>query len=589
MFVLVIRQPIISVLGHVDSGKTSFLDRIRGTAVAKKEAGAITQHIGATEVPISVIEKISGKLLQKFGFRLEIPGLLFIDTPGHEAFTNLRKRGGSIADLAVVIVDINQGFQQQTLEAIEILRGFKTPFVLGLNKIDAVHGYDSVGESFSENFVRQHPGIQKALDEKLYEAVGKLHGLGFQSERFDRCEDFSKQIAIVPVSAKTGEGIAEMLMLLAGLSQRFLKNKLSVSESDAGKGNVLEVREEKGLGTTLDIILFQGCLSANELIVLAGKKGIIKTKIRALLKPKPLEEIRETEKFQSVKKVFAASGVKISAPNLEEALPGSPVIAVKDGKEEQLVSKEILGIRIVGQQLGPIIKADTLGSLEALTILLEKETGIKPKKADIGALNRKDVLEASGVKEHDSLNAVIFAFNVKIDDIAEKEAQKMGIKIIAGNVIYKLLEEFIEWLAEEKEKGKQARLEHLVFPAKLEILPNHTFRNSKPAIVGVRITAGKLKQGAKLMNSKGIIVGKVTGIQSKKESLGKAGKGEEVAISIDDAIVGRNISEKSTLYTFIPEKTLEQLLEMKDFSSEEKELLAEIKRLQKNSGEGEEK
>ena len=496
---MTIRQPIITVLGHVDSGKTTFLDKVRGTAIAEKEAGAITQHIGATEVPVETIKKISGALLQKYGFRLEIPGLLFIDTPGHEAFINLRKRGGSIADLAVVIVDISHGLQQQTIEAIEILRGFRTPFIVGLNKIDRLYGYRSEHGSFSENIKLQPQQIQRELDEKLYTIVGKLHELGFQSERFDRCENFAKQVAIVPLSARTGEGLPETLMLLAGLSQKFLKEKLVIHEGQAGKGNVLEVREEKGLGKTIDVILFEGSLAVNDRIVLAGRHGTIESKVRALLKPKPMEEISHSkEKFLSVQKVFAAAGVKIAAHDLEEALAGSPLMTLSQGNEHQLVSREIMGIRAESETNGPIIKADALGSLEAITLLLESQLKLKPKKTDIGEVTRKDVMEIVGVKEKKPLNAVIFAFNVKPDEGAVEEAKKRDIKIFQGNVIYRLLEDFSEWEKAQKQEEKTKRLGRLVFPAKIQLLPNHVFRNSKPAIVGIRVLKGKIRQETEL-------------------------------------------------------------------------------------------
>lgn len=576
-----IRQPIISVLGHVDHGKTKFLDRIRGTAIAEKEAGGITQHIGATEVPIETIKKISGNMPEKFGFKLEIPGLLFIDTPGHEAFVNLRKRGGSIADLAVVIVDVTQGFQQQTIEAIEILKNFKTPFVVGLNKIDKLHGYESIEGSFGENIKKQAGGVQRELDERLYITVGKLHGLGLQSERYDRCEDFSKQVAIVPLSAKTGEGLPEMLMLLAGLSQKFLKKKLEIQERELGKGNILEVREEKGLGTTIDVILSDGKLEVNDSIALAGKTGIIKTRIRALLKPKPLEEIRETsEKFVSEKKVFAACGVKISAPKLEQALPGSPVIVLKTGKEVENISTEISGIRIEREETGPIVKADTLGSLEAITQLLEKQLKLKPKRADIGNVTRKDVMEIAGEKETAPFQAVIFAFNVKIDEIAEEEAEKRGQKIIHGNVIYKLIEDFKEWEKIEKEREKEKILSRLSLPAKIQLLPRHIFRNNKPAIVGVRVLKGKIRKGTQLMNENGSLVGTIKSLQLENKEQAEAKAGKEIAISIPEATIGRNLFEEDILYSFIPEKQFREIEEMQEcFSEEEKELLKEIKRI----------
>ena len=435
-----IRQPIVTVLGHVDHGKTKLLDRIRGTAVAEKEAGAITQHIGATSMPIDLIERISGSLMEKFGFTPKFPGLLFIDTPGHAAFTSLRERGGSIADLAVLVVDITQGFQPQTLEAISILKAFKTPFVVAANKIDLMQGWESAEGSFSENLKRNEK-LAAALDEKIYVLVGKLHEQGFQSERFDRCTDFKTQVPIIPISAKTGEGLPELLTLLTGLSQKFFEKKLSIEEEEAGKGAILEVKEEKGLGKTVDVILYSGVIKVNDKIVLGGKNKVLETKVRALLMPKPLQEIRVAsgERFLNVKEVHAAAGVKVAAPGLEEALAGSPLLVEATGKEKEAIEKEIASVKQESNAIGPVLKADTLGSLEAMVVLLEKEAGLRPKKADVGEVTRHDVMEAVAQKEADYLKAAIFAFNVQVEESARKEAEKQGIPIFSGNVVYKLV------------------------------------------------------------------------------------------------------------------------------------------------------
>jgi len=141
-----LRQPIITVLGHVDHGKTTLLDKIRKTAIAAKEAGGITQAIGTTEIPTNVIKTLCGKLLERFKIKLIISGLLFIDTPGHEAFTTLRKRGGSIADLAILVIDINEGIMPQTIESLEILKVSRIPFIIALNKIDRIKGWTSAKE-----------------------------------------------------------------------------------------------------------------------------------------------------------------------------------------------------------------------------------------------------------------------------------------------------------------------------------------------------------------------------------------------------------------------------------------------------------
>ncbi|PIU21569.1 MAG: translation initiation factor IF-2 [Candidatus Diapherotrites archaeon CG08_land_8_20_14_0_20_34_12] len=555
---------------------TKLLDRIRGTTLADREAGRITQHIGATEVPLRIIDKISGELIKKFGFSVNIPGLLFIDTPGHAAFTNLRKRGGSIADLAIVVVDATQGFQPQTIEAVNILKTYKTPFIVALNKIDKVSEWNSVTGSFLANEKNQTKSAQNILDEKVYQIVSLLYGFGFESERFDRITDFKKQIAIVPISAIVGEGIPEILMMLTGLSQRFLKDELEIAENAEGKGTVLEVKEERGLGITVDVILYQGSLKVSDTIVVGGKNGIIETKIRALLKPKPLSEIRDPKsKFDSVSEIFAASGIKISAPFLEEAISGSPLIKGNSPEHKQLILDEIKAIKIDTEQEGVIAKVDALGSLEAFVHLM-KENGISVRKADVGNVTKKDVVEAVSVKENDIYNAVIFCFNSNIEKAAEEEAKTLGIKIFKGDVIYTLLEEYKEWVDDQKKHEKEIKRAQLVYPAKIKVLPGHIFRNSGPAIFGIEVLAGKLKPKVMLVN-KGKTIGLLESIQNEGKNIDKAERGNRVAISVSKANAEKHFKENDILYVYIPEKQFADIEKYLEMDEETKEAFEEIK------------
>jgi translation initiation factor 5B len=576
-----IRKPIITVLGHVDAGKSSLLDRIRGTDIVAKEAGGITQHIGATEVPIRIITKLSSELMKKYKFNLSIPGLLFIDTPGHEAFVNLRKRGGSIADLAVLVIDINQGCQPQTYEAIDILRTYKTPFIVAANKIDRVPGWRSSQTSFTASLDAQHPNALEQLDIKLYELVGQLHSKGFNSERFDRCDDFTKQVPIIPTCSRTGEGLPEILLFLAGLSQKFLEKNLNIEVSGPGKGTVLEVTEDKGLGKTINVILYDGTLKVGQEIALGGKNGIIKAKIRALLEPKPLSEIKASqEKFGSINEVHAASGVKIAAPGLDDALAGSQLRVLESGNETKEILDDMKSLEFESDASGPIVKADALGSLEAMVNLLSAK-GVKVRRADVGEVSRADVMEAHAVQESNPKSGVIFSFNAKISSDADAEARKRNVNIFKGNVIYQILEEYDKWMNAEQEKDKQEKLEKIVLPAKIKILPNCIFRNTKPAIVGVRVLTGKLRSGTKLINSEGKEIGSLDAIQQEGKDLQEAPEGKEIAVSINGAVCGRNLFENDVLYTYIPQKQLENIssygdvLEDRDF-----ELIEEIKKIQ---------
>ncbi|MFH1752367.1 MAG: translation initiation factor IF-2 [archaeon] len=578
-----IRQPIITIVGHVDSGKTSLLDKIRGTNVTLKEAGRITQHIGATEVSITAIKNVSSGLIEKFKFDLKIPGLLFIDTPGHEAFTNLRKRGAGIADLMVLIVDINAGLQPQTIESIQIIKETKTPFIIVLNKIDRLRGWqDSKEKSFLKALTFQQEQIKQELDDKVYELVGKMYEQGFQSERFDRVQDFTKEIAIIPLSAETGEGIAEMLLFLGAISQKFLEEKLEIEVKGAGKGTVLDCKEEKGLGKTIDLILTNGTIKLRDEILFTTNAGIEKSRVKALLKPKPMDEISmPREIFQNFIEVSAACGVKIVAPGLEKVVPGTRVeVIVNETEQRKELEKEFKNIEVESEILGPIIKADTLGSVEALTRLLE-EKELKPRKKGVGDVSLKDLKEIEAVKAKDPLKGVIFAFNVKLSPELEKEVEKKNIKVFKGNVVYKLIEAFEEWKALQLDEKRQKIFKELCLPVRIKLLRNHVFHNTKPLIVGVKILEGNLKIGIQLMKDFKII-GKVKAIQSEGKNIQKADKGMEVAVSIEGATINKDLIEEDELTGCIPKKHLRELSENLDyFGEEEKKIILELKKLEK--------
>jgi translation initiation factor 5B len=563
-----IRQPIVVTIGHVDHGKTTLLDKIRKTAVQSKEVGGITQAIGATEIPIDVVKKLCGPLLEKLKIKIEIPGLLFIDTPGHEAFTAIRKRGSSIADLAILVIDINEGFQAQTDESLQFLKEFKTPFLVAATKVDRIEGWiQNKGECFLDSFEKQPDWVKQSFDEKFYKLVGQLSERGFESERFDRVTDFKKTVAIVPCSGITGEGVSELLVVLAGLAQAFLKEQLEVSKG-IGRGSILEVKELRGLGTTIDVILYDGEIKKGDWLIIGGKKPIV-TKIKALLKPRPLKEIRIEKQFENIDYASAAAGVKIAAPDLDSVIAGSPIATVHEGgqieelKKELQASVEEIEFEKAGE--GIIIKADNLGSLEALIGIFKNKVAIK--KADIGKVLRKDVLEIENVK--DRLKKIIIAFNVDIDEIAAKEAGDKSINILQNNIIYKLTEGYEEFVKETEEKIKLEKLETITLPAKIKILPGHTFHVSHPAIVGVEVLAGTIKTGYKLKKN-GKEIGEIKAIQSEGASIEKAVTGDKVAISVEGPVVGRHINEGDELATVITEDDLKVLKELK--MSEEIEL-----------------
>ncbi len=552
-----IRSPIVSVLGHVDHGKTTLLDFIRGSAIASKEAGGITQHIGATEIPMEIIENICGDFLNKLSIKDTLPGLFFIDTPGHEAFTTLRKRGGALADLAILIVDMKEGFKPQTYEALNILKMYKTPFIVAANKIDRTYGWQvHEGASFMETFSKQSSNIQQTLETNLYELVGILHNEGFESERFDRVTDFASQVSIIPISAKTGEGIPELLTMLMGLAQQYLQEQLQIETDAPAKGTILEVKEEVGLGLTIDAVIYDGIIKKNDNIALMVTDDVITTKIRSLLKPLPLEEIREAKKrFQKVDEVVAAAGIKIVAPNIENVVAGSPLRVSRgdlDNVRQEMLS-EIDDIKIDTEETGVLVKADTLGSLEALVNLL-KDIDIPIRIADIGDVSRRDVVDADIVQKEDVLHGVIIAFNVKILPSAAAEIKNSDVKVFAGNVIYQITEDYQAWIKSIEEKRKKEWLDAIIKPAKIRIIPKLVFRQSKPAIAGIEVLSGTVKQGATLIREDGGIVGKVESMQDKGDNKKSTPRGQKVAMAIKNAIHGKDFEEGDVLYVDIPEK-----------------------------------
>ena len=577
-----IRQPIVCVLGHVDAGKTSLLDELRKTSVQAREAGGMTQHIGASFFPVETLKQLVGPLLSTFKTGIEIPGLLIVDTPGHEAFTNLRRRGGSVADIAILVVDILKGFEAQTYECIEILKARKTPFLVAVNKIDRIPGWSArQGTTFLNSYGSQSSFVREDFDNRLYKIMGDFSLQGFKTDRFDHIRDFSVNVALVPTSAKTGEGLPELMMVLVGLTQQFLKRRLQTTEGPA-KASVLEVKEEPGLGLTLNAIVYDGTLHRDDLVVVGGREGPITTRVRVILVPKPLDEMRDPrDKFSSVNYVYASAGVKVVAPNLENALAGAPLFAVPAGddpaKYAKQVTEEVGRVRIATEIDGVIVKADTLGSLEAMAEIL-KAHDVQVRIADIGDISKRDVIEASVVKAHEPLVAAILAFGVKTLPDAQDEASANGIPIFNQPIIYNLVDAYLEWAKGKREAKHKAEFEALVKPGKVMVLPGCVFHRAKPAIIGVEVLGGRLQPRYGLVRAEdGSDLGELSQIQDQGKAVAEAKVGMQVAVSLDKPIVGRHVFEKDVLYVKVPEADAKALLTVHadDLTAEEQVVLKE--------------
>lgn len=582
---MAVRSPICTVVGHVDHGKSSILDYIRGSNIVRGEAGAITQAIGASIVPIDTIKRKCGDLLKTMGMEFTIPGLLFIDTPGHEAFTTMRKRGGNLADIAVLVIDVNEGPKPQTLEAIEILRNYKTPFIIALNKTDLIPRWVSNPKKpLLQNISSQVSDAQTKLDTRLYEILGELNEkFGINADRYDRIPDFTKQIAMVPCSAKSGEGLPELLMLIAGLAQRFLNDCLECNIGGYAKGTVLEVKEDKGLGKTADVILYDGSLKVNDTIVIGDTNEPIVAKIRALLLPTPNTEMRDKKnKFRGVKEVKAATGVKISAPGIDDVKSGMPLRSCKpedvDSVKEE-VSQEIDDITIDTDSSGVIVKADTIGSLEAMLKIL-KDNDIKIRKASLGEISKTDIIDAECNYEKDPLTSVVLGFNVS--EPSSSVSIPENVNVITSGIIYHIIETYKEWVESFSKREEEKELDSLVRPCKFEFMTNHTFRQSNPAVFGADIIFGVMKVGMPIMTEEGKNIGTVKSMQLEKESVKKVDAPKQVAVSVDGVTIGRQINEGDVLYSAVPENDFRKLKELKRLLKvPEIEVLKEIAKIKR--------
>ena len=573
-----LRTPIVAVLGHVDHGKTSLLDEIRGSAVSEGEAGAITQHIGATDIPLSTISTMAGELVMPEDF--DLPGLLFIDTPGHHSFSTLRARGGALADIAVLVVDVNDGFQPQTEEAIDILRRTGTPFVVAANKADTTPGWNPQdGTPIQESLAAQSDRARSMLDENLYEIIGQLSDAGFSADLYWRVQDFQKNIGVVPVSAMTAEGIPDLLTVLMGLSQRFMREEMAIDVFGPGEGTVLEVKDERGFGATIDTVVYDGVVRNGDTIVVGGQGDPIVTEVRALLRPRPLEEIRTEKRFEKAAEVSAASGVKIAAPDLDQAMAGAPVRVVRDRPLEEVVGEvnaALAEIEVDTAEDGVVVKADTLGSLEAMANALT-EAEVPIMRAEVGDIAPRDIAiaETANQDEHKAL----LGFNVNILPNAENELESADVTLFTNDVIYQLIEDYETYVEQRKRAQQETVLDKVVRPARFRLLPDHTFRQNDPAVVGVEVLAGTLQNNRNVGAFEGNEfdrLGTLSGIQKQGDDVDEARAGERVSIAIDGPTVGRDVEEGDTLWSEVPEKhakILEQELKS-EITADERESLA---------------
>ncbi|EKM59530.1 uncharacterized protein PHACADRAFT_250096 [Phanerochaete carnosa HHB-10118-sp] len=594
-----LRSPICCILGHVDTGKTKLLDKIRQTNVQEGEAGGITQQIGATYFPVDAI-KTKTAILNKDGKQeYKIPGLLVIDTPGHESFTNLRTRGSSLCNIAILVVDIMHGLEQQTLESLRLLRDRKTPFIVALNKIDRMYGWETIPDNdFRSSLAKQKRSVQREFEDRVQKTILAFAEQGLNAILYYENKNFARNVSLVPTSAVTGEGVPDMIMLLVNLTQQRMSDRLMyLSELEC---TVLEVKVIEGLGTTIDVVLSNGILRESDKIVVCGLNGPIVTQVRALLTPQPLRELRIKSQYVHHKEVKAALGVKIVAPDLEKAIAGSRLLVVgPDDDEEDMMDEVMSDLTTLLNSIdksgrGVCVQASTLGSLEALLDFL-KSSKIPVSGINIGPVHKKDVMRAATMLEKAKELACILCFDVTVDKDAERLAEEMGIKVFKADIIYHLFDAFTAYNAEIMEAKRRDAAPQAVWPCRLKIIA--CFAKRDPIILGVDILDGTLRTGTPLCvvkvdpetQKKDIInLGKITSLEinhKTQDVIKKSQAGGGVAVKIEHAVYesakmfGRHFDDKDEIYSLITRQSIDVLKTSfkQDVSNEEWLLIKALK------------
>ena len=559
------------MLGHVDTGKTKILDNIRKTNVQDKEAGGITQQIGATYFPMTNIQKKCEKLNKEFKLNMDkIPGLLVVDTPGHESFTNLRSRGSSLCDIAILVVDIMHGLEPQTIESLNLLRKRRTPFVVALNKIDRCYGWEAHKDMpFRETLAKQKKHTIQEFQERLSKAIVLFAEQGLNARVYYENDDFANQISLVPTSAITGEGIPDLLLLVVQLAQKFMVKKLMYHTGF--QCTCLEVKAVDGLGMTIDVVLVNGELKDTDTIVVCGQNGPIVTPIRALLTPRPMKEIRVKGEYVSHKYIKAAQGIKICAPDLDGAVAGTSVYCVgpHDSVDElkDLVMEDLNNLMNAVKTVdrGVFVQASTLGALEALMEFLKTDAKIPVAGVNIGPVHKRDVTRASIQLEHNKAHACILAFDVPVSKDVQAYADTSGVRIFTADIIYHLQEMFTKYLDDIRAQRKEDTQDDAIFPVMLQIRKGCIFNKAKPIVMGCDVIEGVLKVGtpvAVVKDGIGLLdIGRVASIEHNHEEVTEAKKGEGVAIKLTppgdnpNIMAGRHFTEDDMVYSHITRST----------------------------------
>src|SRR3989344_1422316 len=507
------RPPIVVVLGHVDHGKTTLLDTIRKTNVAAKESGGITQHIGAYQVTISPRGESSSRENLKDDRAQALRTITFIDTPGHEAFGQMRSRGANVADIAIIVVAADEGVKPQTKEALDIVKQTDIPYIVALNKID-----------------KPNAQVDKVKRE-LADSGVLLEGWG-------------GDVSNVPISAKSGQGIPELLDLILLLADI---HELKAEPNVLASGVVIEAHKDSQRGTVVTFLVRQGTLKVSSFVAVGSQEG----------------RKRSLENFlgQAIDQAGPSTPVLISGlsevPDVGETF--SEVASEKEAQEfmnkEKQRRKFIM--RIGGENPEVIkkiiIRADVVGSLEAITETLSKISsqivGLDIISAETGNLGENDLKIAAASK------AGIIAFRVKVPPLVVQMAERLGVRIVASDIIYELVD------------GIRVEMEAAVPPeiirtdlGVVKILATFKQEGSKQ-IVGGEVLKGPIKGNTMTDLERGghhMGQGKITSVQMNKVAVDEVPQGKQCGLLVE--LKGINILPGDVLKIFVEERNSRPLL-----------------------------
>ncbi len=478
------RAPVVTIMGHVDHGKTSLLDAIRVARVAEREAGGITQHIGAYQV-----EKNGRKIV-------------FIDTPGHEAFTRMRARGAKVTDIVVLVVAADDGVMPQTLEAIDHARAAKVPIIVAINKIDK----------------------PDAQPERIKQQL---------ADRGLLAEDWGGDVVMVPVSAKMKQNLdllLEMILLVADLQD------LKANPGRPAMGSVLEAKLDRGRGPVATVLVSNGTLRVGDYFICGAVFG----RVRAMLNDRG-EQVREAEPSTPVE-VQGLEDMPEAGDSFQvvtDTAKAKQIVLYRESKvrEQSLAKSSRITLEQLHKQMEAgevkelpiILKADVGGSAEVLTDTLQKlsndKVRIRVLRAGVGAITESDVLLAS------TSNGVVIGFNVRPERGAEAVAEEEKVDIRLHTIIYNLTDEIKRAMV-----GLLAPVFKEVYQGKAEV--RDTFRISKVGMVaGCFVQDGLLKRGSEVRLLRDNVVvhsGKVGSLRRFKDDVSEVRSGMECGVTIEN-------------------------------------------------------